>query len=81
MLKMGTSSLSEALQKKLNKKDCPYLQDCNVKITKDFFNRTGNNSRWQSARRIMDGRQKATVQIAQVVDLENSQFKEPKCRT
>jgi len=43
MLNMGSSSLSEALQKKLNKKDCPYLQDCNVKITKDFFNRICNS--------------------------------------
>ena len=32
---MLMSSLSEAFQKKLNRKDCPYLHDCNVAITKD----------------------------------------------
>ncbi|MFB0558642.1 MAG: hypothetical protein ACETVY_05960 [Candidatus Bathyarchaeia archaeon] len=37
------SSLSEAFQKKLNRKDCPYLQDCGVYITKDFFNRICNS--------------------------------------
>jgi hypothetical protein len=36
-------SLSEAFQKKLNRKDCPYLHDCGVKITKDFFNRICNS--------------------------------------
>ncbi len=36
-------SLSEAFQKKLNKKDCPYLRDCGVRITKDFFNRICNS--------------------------------------
>ena len=33
------SSLSEAFQKKLNRKDCPYLHECRVPITKDFFSR------------------------------------------
>lgn len=37
------SSLSEAFQKKLNRKDCPYLHDCNVAITKDFFSRICNS--------------------------------------
>jgi hypothetical protein len=37
------SSLSEAFQKKLNRKDCPYLHDCNVFITKDFFARICNS--------------------------------------
>ena len=36
-------SLSEAFQKKLNRKDCPYLHDCGVKITKDFYNRICNS--------------------------------------
>ena len=40
---MRATSFSEALQKKLNKKDCPYIQDCQVKITKDFFNRICNS--------------------------------------
>jgi hypothetical protein len=35
--------LSEAFQKKLNRKDCPYLQDCAVSITKDFFTRICNS--------------------------------------
>jgi len=33
------TTLSEAFQKKLQKKDCPYLQDCSVTVTKDFFAR------------------------------------------
>jgi len=33
------STLSEALQEKFNKKDCPFLQDCGVPVTKDFFTR------------------------------------------
>ena len=37
------SSLSEAFQKKLNRKDCPYLHDCSVAITKDFFSRICNS--------------------------------------
>ncbi len=36
-------SLSEAFQKKLNRKDCPYLQDCGIYITKDFFARICNS--------------------------------------
>jgi hypothetical protein len=38
------SSLSEAFQKKLNRKDCPYLHECRVPITKDFFSRICNSS-------------------------------------
>ena len=37
------SSLSEAFQKKLNRKDCPYLHDCSFAITKDFFSRICNS--------------------------------------
>ena len=37
------TTLSEAFQKKLNKKDCPYLNDCGVYITKDFFRRICNS--------------------------------------
>ena len=37
------SSLSEAFQKKLNRKDCPYLHECRVPITKDFFSRICNS--------------------------------------
>jgi hypothetical protein len=37
------SSLSEAFQKKLKRKDCPYIQDCYVQITKDFFSRICNS--------------------------------------
>ena len=39
---MGMTTLSEAFQKKLRKKDCPYLQDCEVRVTKDFFARICN---------------------------------------
>ena len=37
------TTLSEAFQKKLNKKDCPYLNDCGVYITKDFYRRNSNS--------------------------------------
>ncbi len=40
---MEITSLSEAFQKKLNRKDCPYLDDCGVYITKDFFTRICNS--------------------------------------
>jgi hypothetical protein len=33
------STLSEAIQEKFNKKDCPFIQDCGVPVTKDFFTR------------------------------------------
>ena len=33
------ATLSEALQKKLGRKDCPYLQSCGIQVTKDFFKR------------------------------------------
>lgn len=33
------STLSEALQEKFGTKDCPFLHDCDVPITKDFFAR------------------------------------------
>lgn len=33
------STLSEAIQEKFGKKNCPFLQDCSVPVTKDFFQR------------------------------------------
>ncbi len=33
------STLSEAMQEKFNRKDCPFLNDCGVPVTKDFFSR------------------------------------------
>jgi hypothetical protein len=33
------STLSEALQEKFGTKDCPFLHDCDVPITKDYFAR------------------------------------------
>ena len=33
------SLLSEAIQEKFNKKDCPFIHDCDIPITKDFFTR------------------------------------------
>jgi hypothetical protein len=36
-------TLSETFQKKLNRKDCPYLHDCGVNVTKDFFIRICNS--------------------------------------
>lgn len=41
---MGMVTLSEALQKKLRKKDCPYLHDCSIRVTKDFFARICNTT-------------------------------------
>lgn len=38
------STLSETFQKKLNRKDCPYLHDCTIKVTKDFFARICNTA-------------------------------------
>ena len=35
---------SEAFQQVFQKKDCPYLQYCNVPITKDFFSRICNSN-------------------------------------
>ena len=39
---IGLTTLSEAFQKKLNRKGCPYLHDCGVYITGDFFRRICN---------------------------------------
>ena len=33
------STLSEALQEKFGRKDCPFIFDCDVQVTKDFFSR------------------------------------------
>ena len=33
------STFSEALQEKFGRRDCPYIYDCDVQITKDFFSR------------------------------------------
>jgi hypothetical protein len=37
-------TLSEALRRKLGKRDCPYLNDCGVKVTKDYFSRICNST-------------------------------------
>jgi len=36
---MVVSTLSEALHEKFGRKACPYLYNCSVAITKDFFRR------------------------------------------
>jgi len=33
------STFSEALQERFGRKDCPFIFDCDVQITKDFFTR------------------------------------------
>jgi hypothetical protein len=33
------SSLSEALQEKFGRRSCPFLCDCEVPVTKDYFSR------------------------------------------
>jgi hypothetical protein len=33
------STFSEAFQEKFERKDCPFIFDCDVEITKDFFSR------------------------------------------
>lgn len=33
------STLSEAMQEQFGKKDCPFLDNCGIPITKDFFSR------------------------------------------
>lgn len=33
------STFSEALQEKFERKSCPFLYDCDVPVTKDFFMR------------------------------------------
>lgn len=33
------STFSEAFQEKFGRKDCPFIYDCDVEITKDFFSR------------------------------------------
>lgn len=41
---MWMPTLSEALQNKLRRRDCPYLQDCGTPVTKDYFTRICNNA-------------------------------------
>ena len=31
------STFSDAFQEKFSRKDCPFIFDCNVEVTKDFF--------------------------------------------
>jgi len=38
------ATFSEALQHKLKRKDCPYLQDCGIPVTKDYFSRICNTA-------------------------------------
>ena len=33
------STFSEAFQEKFGRKDCPFIFDCDIEITKDFFSR------------------------------------------
>ena len=33
------STLSEALQEKFGRKDCSFIFDCDIQVTKDFFSR------------------------------------------
>ena len=37
-------TLSEAFQKKLHRKDCPFIHDCKIQVTKDFFSRICNSA-------------------------------------
>lgn len=43
-VKMATRS--EALQQVLHRGDCPYLLDCGVPVTKNFFNHLCNSARY-----------------------------------
>lgn len=43
-VEMDMVTLSEAMQKKLRRKDCPYLHNCGVRVTKDFFTRICNTT-------------------------------------
>ena len=38
------TTLSEALQQRLKRKDCPYIHDCWVHVTKDYFSRICNTA-------------------------------------
>lgn len=38
------ATLSEALQQKLKRKDCPYIHDCRFQVTQDFFKRICNTA-------------------------------------
>jgi hypothetical protein len=33
------TTLSEAMREKFDRKSCPFLYDCEVPVTKDYFNR------------------------------------------
>ncbi len=41
---------SEAIQAVLRSEDCPYLLDCGVPVTKNFFNLLCNSSRYTDCR-------------------------------
>ena len=38
------STLSETLQQKFGRADCPYIHECEVMVTKDFFTRVCNTA-------------------------------------
>jgi hypothetical protein len=62
------TTLSEAFQKKLNKKDCPYLNDCGVYITKDFFRRICNSPSYLNCRPPMAWLQQLAVDQAKMME-------------
>lgn len=43
-VEMEMATLSEAIQQKLRRKDCPFLHDCGVQVTKDYFTRICNSA-------------------------------------
>ena len=38
------STLSETLQQKLGRRDCPYIHECDVQVTRDYFTRVCNTT-------------------------------------
>lgn len=41
---MRMTTLSETLQEKLGRRDCPYIHECEVQVTKDYFSRVCNTT-------------------------------------
>jgi hypothetical protein len=72
------STFSEAFQEKFGRKDCPFIFDCNVEITKDFFGRVCETPAYPNchhfAKRVgelqvpMTWLQKLAIDQARVVD-------------
>jgi hypothetical protein len=77
------TTLSEVFQKKLNKKDCPYLHDCEVHTTRDFFKRICNTVAYVNCHHFAKkvGELKTPMAWLQKIAIDQDKIMEPQVET